>query len=440
MQVKGLGQIRWVRRFRQARCAAQLVCAFLLVLALIGPAAAAKKRSTPKKKPLPAQKHPSFSTDAQNEMCKYLGVRYRPGGSSTNGVDCSGFVGLVYRNLYGVTDLPHQSASLYRSSALERIALERLNTGDLLYFASSRKSKRINHVGIFLSDRNFIHAARGKGVIISSLDDPYWRARIVGANRLPGLDRRYKGLRQEPALEAASRFEFQGFDISTLSWDLPSTSTFDVEPQEPPIMGHAVGLELGFGDPLAGDATGLLNLTLFQAPLLAWRGAEFYPPFSSPLEDYSRSGERPSSAGVLGIALGSDIRPFEWLRFSPSLTYFKYDSGIDDSGLPRRSIGLDMALGSAEEGWVLSTGFRYSSLIPARNTSSLIPSRTYSDDSDLQNALGWSLTLMQRLSNSLSISLIGERSQRIGVASSDLSREEKSWDERKFSLMFNFSY
>ena len=429
MQVRGLGQIRWVLRLRQARCVAQIICAFLLVLALIGPAAAAKKRSTPKKKPLPTQKHPAFSSDVQNEMCKYLGVRYQPGGTSTSGVDCSGFVGLVYRNLYGVSDLPHQSASLYASSSLQRVSLDRLNTGDLLYFTTSRKSKRINHVGIYLSENKFIHAAWEKGVIISSLDEPHWNARIVGANRLPGLDRRYKGLGQEPAVDADLRSDPQSLVFSSLPWELSSLSFLNVDAREPQIMGQAIGLELGFGNTSSGGGTGLLHLTVFQEPLIAWRGAEFYAPLS-PSEDYLWSGERPAFAGVQGITMGSDIRPFEWLRLSPFLSYYKYDSGIDDSGLPRRSVGLDMSLGSAEDGWVLSTGFRYSSLIP----------RTYAEDSDPQNAMAWSLTLMQRISNNLSISLIGEQSQRIGAVSSDPSREDKNWDERRFSLMFNFSY
>jgi hypothetical protein len=200
-----------------------------------------------------------------------------------------------------------------------------------------------------------------------------------------------------------------------------------------------MGLKLGFGNALPGGGLGLMHLTLFQEPLFAWRGAEFSAPITLG-EDYSWSGERPAFAAVQGIRMGSDIRPFEWLRLSPSLSYFKYDAGIDDSGLPRRSVGLDMALGSAEDGWVFSTGVRYSSLIPTRSNSSLIPARSYTEDSDPQSALEMSLTLMQRISNNVSISLVGERSQRLGVVPSDTPRDEKNWDEIRFSLMFSFSY
>jgi hypothetical protein len=372
-------------------------------------------------------------------MCKYLGLRYRPGGTSTSGVDCSGFVNLVYRNLYGVSDLPHQSASLYASSAMQRVPMEGLSTGDLLYFSGSKKSKRINHVGIYLSEGKFIHAARGKGVVVSNLDEAHWNARVVGANRLPGLDRRYKGLGQEPGVETALQSDSRSFDFSSLAWELGSPSFSDIGASEPRVKAHANSLGLGIGNSLSGGDPGFFHLTLFQEPLVAWRGAEFYAPLPSG-EGYLGPGERRAFAGVQGITMGSVIRPVEWLRLSPSLSYFKYDSGIDDSGLPRRSVGLDMFLDSPEDGWVLSTGFRYSSLIPARNNSSLLPSRNYADDSDAQNAVALSLTLMQRISNNLSISLIGEHSQRIGVVSSDPSREDRSWDERKFSVMFNFSY
>lgn len=435
---KGLGQIRWILRLRQMRCVAQVICAIVLVLVLTGPAAAAKKRAAPKKKPQPAQKHPTFNSDIQNEMGKYLGIRYRLGGSSTSGVDCSGFVGLVYRNIYNVNDLPHQSASLYASPALHKVSLDRLDTGDLLYFKSSSRSNRVNHVGIYLSERKFIHAAREKGVIVSSLDDPHWSARVVGANRLPGLDRRYKGAVQEQEVVVASGG--QDSFLSLISSEPLSTPSSDSDTLHPQILGQSFGLELGLGSTYAGGGSGLLNLTLFQEPLLAWRATEYAPPMSAD-EYYSWSGERPNVTPVQGLRLGSDIRPFEWLRLSPSLTYFKYDGGIDESGLPKRSVGLDMTLGSEQDRWVVSTGFRYSSLIGSKSNSPLSPGRTYTEESEPQNAWDMSLTLMQRISNNLSVSLVGELSQRIGVvASTDPSREDKTWDEHRFSLMFSFSY
>jgi hypothetical protein len=417
---------------RQMRCVAQVVCAVLLVLTLIGPAAAAKKRTTPKKKPLPTQKNPAFSSDVQNEMCKYLGIRYRSGGSSTSGVDCSGFVGLVYRNLYGVTDLPHQSASLYTSPSMQRVPMDNLSTGDLVYFTPSKKSKRINHVGIYLSEGKFIHAAQGKGVVISSLNDSHWSAKVVGANRLPGLESRYKGAGPVSDPETTLASGTQGFSFSFFSNESLSSSYDGEAPAQPQIAGQTTGIELGFAKILPGDVMLPFRLTMFQESLLTRRGAEFTAPLS-PEKDYLWTGERTPYTPVQGVRLGSDIRPFEWLRLSPSLTYFKYDGNIDDSGLPKHSVGLDMTLGSENDGWVLSTGFRYSSLIPAR-------SYTEESDSPNQNALDVSLTLMQRISNNLSISIVGERLQRFGVAPSDSSRDEKDWDERRFSLMFNFSY
>jgi hypothetical protein len=350
-------------------------------------------------------------------------------------------VGLVYRNLYDVKDLPHQSASLYASPALQKVPLDQLDTGDLLYFTSSSRSKRVNHVGIYLSDSKFIHAARDKGVVVSSLDDPHWRNKVVGANRLPGLGKRYKGAGAVPEQEVVLASGAQDSVLSVFSSDSFSASYPDSETLQPQIVGQTFGFQLGLGSNYAGVGTSLLNLTLFQEPLLSWRGAEYAPPLRQN-ENQSWAEERPTVNPVQGLRVGSDIRPFEWLRLSPSFTYYKYDAGIDESGLPKHSVGLDMTLvGFEQDGWVLSTGFRYSSLIGSRNNSSLTPTSAYTEESDPQNAWDMSVTLMQRISNNLSISLVGERSQRIGVASSsDPSREDKTWDEHRFSLMFSFSY
>jgi hypothetical protein len=421
------------------RCAAQVICAVVLVLTLVGPATAAKKRTTPKKKPLPAQKSPTFNSDVQNEMSKYLGIRYRSGGSSTSGVDCSGFVGLVYRNLYGVTNLPHQSRSLYASPAMQRVPMESLSTGDLVYFTSSKKSKRINHVGIYLSDGKFIHAARGKGVVISSLDDPHWSARVAGANRFPRLETRYRGAGPVLDPETTPASSSRDASFSFFSHEVLPSSDDSKDPSQPHVLGQSMGIELGFAQALPGYGMVPFRLTLFQESLSMWRGTEVTAPLS-PERDSLWTGERTAFFPIQGIRVGSEIRPFEWLSLSPSLTYFKYDTATDDSGLPKHSVGVDLSMGSSEDGWMLSTGFRYSSLINPKRDSSLVLTGSYAEEYDPQHALDMSFTLMQRISNKLSISIMGERLQRPWIAPSDLSRDEKNLEEHRFSLMFNFSY
>ena len=95
-------------------------------------------------------------------------VRYRIGGLSKSGVDCSGFVYLTFRDRFGI-ELPR---STDEQSTLGRQIDEReLKTGDLVFF---RTGRNVRHVGIFLEDRKFLHASTLKGVMISSLDDGYW--------------------------------------------------------------------------------------------------------------------------------------------------------------------------------------------------------------------------------------------------------------------------
>jgi cell wall-associated NlpC family hydrolase len=99
---------------------------------------------------------------------EWRAVRYRIGGLSKSGVDCSGFVYLTFRDRFGIA-LPrstHEQAVLGRP-----IDENELRTGDLVFFRTERNSR---HVGIFLEDRKFLHASTRKGVMISSLDDFYW--------------------------------------------------------------------------------------------------------------------------------------------------------------------------------------------------------------------------------------------------------------------------
>lgn len=133
--------------------------------------------------------HTSFRfTDAQFErkVKEYLDVPYKPGGASRKGMDCSGFSRTVYSRLFGI-ELPHSSVDQFRSSALNKIDVKKLQPGDLIFFANKKKLK-INHVGVYISDRQFIHASSSQGVTVSSLDDDYWRNRFVGSKRHVALN------------------------------------------------------------------------------------------------------------------------------------------------------------------------------------------------------------------------------------------------------------
>lgn len=116
------------------------------------------------------------------EAKKYLGIRYRYGGSSpSRGFDCSGFVHYLLSR-YGIR-APHSAAGLFQVG--KPISRSELKPGDLVFFQNTARRRGITHVGIYIGNGKFIHASSGRNrVTISSLHDPYYAARFAGARRL----------------------------------------------------------------------------------------------------------------------------------------------------------------------------------------------------------------------------------------------------------------
>lgn len=109
----------------------------------------------------------------------FLGTPYRYGGEAKSGIDCSGLVRQVYKQYAGF-DLPHDSKKLYK--LVKQVEEEDLAYGDLVFFSDGWFS--VSHVGIFLGERKFVHSAERFGVIVSSLDEDYYRKRYRGARRV----------------------------------------------------------------------------------------------------------------------------------------------------------------------------------------------------------------------------------------------------------------
>lgn len=116
---------------------------------------------------------PSDNIFLYSEAASWLGVPHRYGGMTKKGVDCSGFVSIVYEKIYGVK-LERSSADML-SKNCKKVKKGSLEEGDLVFFRTGKKRGPVNHSGIYLKDGKFIHTSTSRGVMISSLDEEYYR-------------------------------------------------------------------------------------------------------------------------------------------------------------------------------------------------------------------------------------------------------------------------
>ncbi len=101
----------------------------------------------------------------------WRGTPYRLGGYDKNGIDCSGFVAKTFDQLFN-TQLPRTTTA--QSKKGKKVKLKDLKAGDLVFFKIANRGK-LRHVGIYLSNNQFLHASTSKGVIISNLNNKYWQ-------------------------------------------------------------------------------------------------------------------------------------------------------------------------------------------------------------------------------------------------------------------------
>jgi len=118
------------------------------------------------------------NTELLKSADDWYGTRYRMGGTSRNGIDCSAFVQAVYLTAFGMT-IPRTAYEQYRVA--NRISATEMKEGDLVFFNTTGG---VSHVGIYLRNNKFIHASSSKGVVVSDLFDPYYLKRFLGVGRI----------------------------------------------------------------------------------------------------------------------------------------------------------------------------------------------------------------------------------------------------------------
>lgn len=126
----------------------------------------------------------NLAKDIIKNAKKYEGTRYKYGGTTKKGMDCSGLIFTAFKE-ENIT-IPRVSKAMATSG--NWIDLKEVQKGDLLFFATKKNNRNVNHVGLVTAingeDVQFIHSTTSKGVITSKLKEKYWYFAFVQARRV----------------------------------------------------------------------------------------------------------------------------------------------------------------------------------------------------------------------------------------------------------------
>lgn len=110
----------------------------------------------------------NIKTRLNKHIRSWRGVPYQYGGLNKRGVDCSGYVNITYRDVFGMK-VPRSTELL--AGIGKEISQHQLKVGDLVFFKTGLRQK---HVGIYIGNGQFTHASTSKGVTTSKLNSKYW--------------------------------------------------------------------------------------------------------------------------------------------------------------------------------------------------------------------------------------------------------------------------
>lgn len=113
----------------------------------------------------------------------WIGTPYKYSGDTKNGTDCSGFTTQLYRFVFNYEFKGRSSRDLF--AEVTPVKQPELQKGDLVFFKI--KGRQIDHVGVYLNNGNFVHASTQRGVIVSHLEEPYYKLRFFSGGRINSL-------------------------------------------------------------------------------------------------------------------------------------------------------------------------------------------------------------------------------------------------------------
>jgi cell wall-associated NlpC family hydrolase len=165
------------RRFSRLLNCGGMVCLLMILLALMANGCA----TTATPEPEPTLSPAAGARTAQMLRAgiqTWLGTPHRMGGLSHQGIDCSGLVVVLYDDLFDM-QLPRTTTALMRKG--RRVEKRNLTAGDLVFFKPATK---FPHVGIYLGQGEFVHTSSSAGVMLSRMDDDFWRQCYLTSRRL----------------------------------------------------------------------------------------------------------------------------------------------------------------------------------------------------------------------------------------------------------------
>jgi len=147
-------------------------------------------KSNSKSKPSSNSPSPSrFNSSSKSDKIinyayQFQGVRYKYGGNTKSGMDCSGLI----QKSFNAYDLNLPRSSRDQAQKGHKISLRSVQKGDLLFFKTNPKKNTISHVALVVNVKGnlieFIHATTSRGVITSNLNENYWNKAFSEARRI----------------------------------------------------------------------------------------------------------------------------------------------------------------------------------------------------------------------------------------------------------------